>query len=123
MKTFHVYIMTNAARGTLYVGVTNAIARRVDEHKSKRSPGFTRRYNLSMLVYAETADDALSAIAREKQIKGLSRSKKIALIEAENPGRADLAHDWFAGDAHGDVRPKQRIPAQPHERDSSLRSD
>jgi len=96
MKQFHVYIMTNAHRGTLYVGMTNDIARRVDEHRSKSTGSFTRRYNLTILVYAEPAGDALSAIRREKQIKGLSRAKKIRLIETENPDWADLARDWFA---------------------------
>jgi putative endonuclease len=117
MKQFHVYIMTNAPRGTLYVGVTSALERRVAQHKSKQSSGFTRRYNLTMLVYAEPADDAMSAIAREKQIKGLSRARKIALIEGENPAWEDLARDWLA------THSTDQTNHSPRERDSSLRSE
>jgi putative endonuclease len=91
---YFVYIITNKSR-TLYTGVTNNLERRVYEHKNKLVPGFTARYNISTLVYFEETPDVLSAIAREKQIKGWLRSKKISLIEAVNPQWIDLSAEWF----------------------------
>ncbi len=85
--------MTNKSR-TLYTGVTNDLYRRVYEHKQKLVPGFTAKYNISRLVYFEATTDALSAIAREKQIKGWLRVKKTNLIESTNPEWLDLAEDW-----------------------------
>ena len=82
--------MTNKQDGVLYTGVTNDLKRRVFEHREDLVPGFTRRYNLHKLVYFETASDAYSAIAREKQIKAGSRAKKIALVNASNPEWRDL---------------------------------
>jgi len=76
---------------TLYIGVTNDIARRVNEHKSKLNPGFTSRYNIIKLVYVESFSDIRDAIAREKQLKGWRRNKKVSLIESVNPGWKDLA--------------------------------
>jgi putative endonuclease len=93
---YYVYIMTNASR-TLYAGVTNDLVPRVYEHKQKIVPGFTSRYNITKLVYFEETTDIRAAIAREKQIKGWLRSKKIALIESFNPAWQDLAADWFDG--------------------------
>ncbi len=84
MKQFYVYIMTNPAR-TLYTGVTNDLQRRVYEHKHKCVPGFTQKYDLTILAYYETSTDVRAAIEREKQIKGWLRAKKIALIESINP--------------------------------------
>lgn len=89
MRTFHVYIMTNHAR-TLYTGVTNNLARRVSEHKEGTVAGFTRKYRIDTLVYYESYTDVRDAIAREKQIKGWRRSKKITLIESQNPHWEDL---------------------------------
>ncbi len=89
-----VYIMTNKSR-TLYTGVTNDLVRRVNEHKSKSVPGFTRKYNITKLAYFESGDNINAAIAREKQIKGWLRAKKIALIESINPEWKDLSEDWF----------------------------
>ena len=94
MKQYYVYIMTNKSR-TLYTGVTNDLERRVYEHKQKTIEGFTSKYNITMLVYYESTDDIRQAIAREKQIKGWLRSKKIALIESRNPNWADLSQDWY----------------------------
>ena len=71
-------------RGTLYIGVTNDLIRRVQEHRQKLVGGFTKRYNISQLVYYETTEDVLSAITREKQIKGWVRAEKAALIESMN---------------------------------------
>ena len=93
-KTYYVYIMTNRSK-TLYTGMTNDLMRRIGEHKSKAVPGFTQRYNIDRLVFFEETGDVRAAIAREKQIKGWSRAKKIALIESMNAGWKDLSEDWF----------------------------
>ena len=89
-KQYYVYIMTNYKNTVLYTGVTNALIRRVYEHKSKVSDGFTKRYNVNKLVYYEIAESAETAIMREKQIKGGSRKKKIDLINSMNPEWEDL---------------------------------
>ncbi len=94
MKQFFVYIMTNKRNGTLYVGITNDLARRVYEHKHKLLPGFTAKYGLDKLVYFDEFSDARQAITREKQIKGWLRVKKLALIESANPEWHDLAESW-----------------------------
>jgi putative endonuclease len=92
--TYYVYIMTNVSH-TLYIGVTNDLARRVYEHKHKLCPGFTERYNISQLVYHEECSDVMAAISREKQLKNWRREKKVALIRVFNPPWADLSADWF----------------------------
>ena len=92
---YYVYIMTNKSK-TLYTGMTNDLQRRVYEHKSKPSHGFTSRYNITRLVYCESTPDVLSAIAREKQIKGWIRKKKIALIDSVNPEWHDLSETKYA---------------------------
>ena len=92
-KNYYVYMMTNISK-TLYVGITNDIDRRVYEHKHKLIDGFTKKYNIVKLVYFEETDDVNSAIAREKQIKGWLRKKKIALIESVNPHWKDLSEDF-----------------------------
>lgn len=94
MKTFYVYIMSSKNR-ILYTGVTSNIKKRVYQHKNHLMPGFTDKYNISHLVYIETFGDALSAIAREKQIKHWRREKKINLIDSQNPKWLDLAADWY----------------------------
>jgi len=94
MKQYYVYIMTNRSK-TLYTGVTNNLIRRVYEHKNKMIDGFTKKYNLTNLVYFEETGDILSAITREKQIKGWLRKKKIVLIESVNPGWENLSEGWF----------------------------
>ena len=83
--------MTNRHHTTLYTGVTNNLLRRVSEHKSGKGSDFTKRYNLTKLVYYEVTDDINAAIRREKQIKGWLRRKKIALIESMNPEWGDLS--------------------------------
>lgn len=85
-----IYILTNKPLGTLYVGVTSDLIKRVWQHKSKQVAGFTRRYNLSSLVYFELTESIVSAIEREKQIKAGSRADKIKLIEDLNPEWWDL---------------------------------
>lgn len=92
--SYYVYLLTNAAR-TLYVGVTNNLERRVYEHKHKLVSGFTAQYNMTVLVHFEETPDVRAAIAREKQIKGCVRAKKITLIEQNNPGWLDLSNGWF----------------------------
>ena len=81
--------------GTLYIGVTNNLNRRVYEHKEKLIKGFTAKYNLSKLVYYETSYDINQAIIREKQLKGWLRKRKIELIEETNPYWRDLSKDWY----------------------------
>ena len=91
---YYVYIITNKSK-TLYTGVTNDLERRVYEHKHRLVPGFTSKYNIDKLVHFEATSDVKSAIAREKQIKGWLRFKKIALIESFNPEWHDLAESLF----------------------------
>ncbi len=91
---FFVYIMTNRS-GTLYIGMTNNLKRRIWEHKQQRIPGFTNRYRISKLVYNEETAEVKTAIEREKQIKGWLRKKKIALIESVNSSWQDLSESWY----------------------------
>jgi len=90
---FFVYIMSSEWR-TIYVGITNDLERRVREHKTKSVKGFTAKYDIDRLVYFEQYEDATQAIAREKQIKGWKRFKKVALIDSMNPEWKDLAAAW-----------------------------
>jgi putative endonuclease len=89
MRTYFVYILASRTR-TLYIGVTNDIARRLQQHRAATT-GFTARYRCTRLVFVEAAPDARTAIAREKQLKHWRREKKIALIQAMNPGWDDLS--------------------------------
>jgi putative endonuclease len=101
--TCHVYIVSNVSR-MLYVGVTNNMNRRIFEHKNKLIPGFSKKYNLYRLIYFEAFGDIRDAIAREKQLKGWTRAKKITLIESASPNWEDLAAEWFkASPAKGTV--------------------
>ena len=90
MKTPCVYIVGNRRNGTLYTGVTSDIARRAFEHRNGLIEGFTKRYGCKLLFWYEAHDRMDDAIAREKQIQGGSRAKKLALIEAINPDWLDL---------------------------------
>lgn len=85
MHNYYVYIITNKTRSTIYIGVTNNLERRMYEHKNKLVPGFSAKYNLNILIYFEHTTDISSGIAREKQLKKWSRSKKLELIRASNP--------------------------------------
>jgi len=89
-KQYYVYIMTNKHNTVFYTGVTNNLMRRVYEHKEGRGGGFTSKYNIKKLVYYEVTGDVNAAIAREKQIKGGSRQKKIDLVDSMNPEWRDL---------------------------------
>jgi putative endonuclease len=99
MKPMHeggycTYIMASRSH-TLYIGVTGNLLRRVFQHKWKEHEGFTARYNCDRLVWFERRQYAQEAIAREKELKGWRRAKKIALIEASNPSWQDLSRDWY----------------------------
>jgi putative endonuclease len=94
LPNYYVYIMTNRS-GTLYTGFTNDLQRRVAEHKSGRVRGFASRYRITRLVNFEETNDVGAALEREKQIKGWSRAKKVALIERDNPGWKDLSEGWY----------------------------
>ena len=85
-----VYVLTNKKRGTLYVGVTSDLVRRIWQHKNDQMDGFTQRYDLHRLVHYELADDMYTAISREKQLKWWRRQWKIDLIEEDNPDWNDL---------------------------------
>ena len=93
-RTYYVYILASAS-GVLYTGITNNLQSRVAQHRRKLIPGFTKRYNITKLVYFERFGDVRLAIAREKLIKAWTRKKRVTLIEFKNPGWADLSADWF----------------------------
>ena len=93
MKMGYVYIMTNPQNEVLYVGVTSDLIKRVWEHKNHVVDGFTKKYNITKLVYYEQGEDIYGAICREKQIKGKLRKKKIEMINKMNPEWKDLYDD------------------------------
>ena len=92
-RSYFVYILASRRDGTLYVGVTNDLARRIGEHKSKLVPGFTRKYRVDKLVYFEELASILEARARERALKHWDRAWKLALIEAMNPQWRDLSNE------------------------------
>jgi putative endonuclease len=92
-RYYYVYILTNYTNTTIYTGITNDLYRRVLEHRFGRGGKFSEKYKLRKLVYYEIYGDVKDAIAREKQIKGGSRNRKINLIESVNPGWQDLMPD------------------------------
>ena len=92
---FYVYIISNNFRNVLYIGVTRNIERRLYEHKNKLLDGFSKKYNLNVLLFYETTEYALDAIAREKQLKKWNREKKFDLIKSLNPELRDLSEDWW----------------------------
>ena len=93
---YYVYILASARKGTLYVGVTNDVVRRVHEHKHAQADGFTKRYGVKRLVYVEAHDRIEHAIRREKTLKRWKRAWKVALIEHNNPRWHDL-YDGLCG--------------------------
>ena len=97
MRDYYVYILSSRSR-TLYVGVSNDIIRRLQEHRSGNATTFVTRYRVHRLVPIEQTDDIDAAIQREKQIKGWRREKKIALISEMNPGWEDLSEGWVEVD-------------------------
>jgi putative endonuclease len=94
MRVYYVYIMASRSR-VLYTGVTNDLARRVHEHRCSLIPGFTSIHRITRLVHFEEFTDVRDAIAREKQVKGWVRARKIRLIEEHNPTWEDRADLWF----------------------------
>jgi len=104
MKRYYVYIVASLS-GTLYIGITSNLERRMVEHKEGLIPGFTKQYGVIRLVYFEVYSDVRNAIRREKQLKGWRREKKIALIRSKNPGWKDLARQWWE-----DRGPSTRAP-------------
>jgi putative endonuclease len=92
-SSYFVYILASRRNGTLYVGVTNDLVRRIGEHKSKLVPGFTRKYRVDKLVYFEEYASVLEARARERALKRWDRAWKLALIEAMNPQWRDLSEE------------------------------
>jgi putative endonuclease len=90
MKAFHVYILASRRNGTLYIGMTDDIGRRIWEHKTGAMPGFTRKYGVHLLVWHEAHETRESAFFRERQLKKWNRAWKLDLIEAGNPGWRDL---------------------------------
>ena len=94
MKDYWVYILTSRDNKVMYVGVTNDLVRRLYEHKTKLTGGFTAKYNVHRLVYFESTPSIEAAITREKQLKGWSRAKKNALVATANPDWKDLSEEW-----------------------------
>src|SRR5437773_2700134 len=92
-RQFYVYILASQKNGTLYIGVTNDLIRRVNEHKNGLIEGFTKKYNVKLLVYFEATEEIEGAIQREKQMKKWNRKWKIELIEKNNPNWRDLYED------------------------------
>jgi len=93
---YYVYILTNKHNGTLYIGMTNSLERRILEHKEGTIKGFTKKYGLKTLVYFERHQNVNDAINREKRLKKWKRQWKIDLIEKDNPHWSDLANDWYS---------------------------
>jgi putative endonuclease len=93
-RTYWVYIMTNRS-GTLYIGLTKNLMRRIQEHRLGRVAGFTAQYKITRLIHAEPFSEVRDALGREKQLKGWTRAKKLALIAASNPDWRDLGDDWL----------------------------
>jgi len=92
-KCFFVYILASSRNGTLYIGMTSNLARRIEEHKNHTLKGFTDMYNVTKLVYAEKHDTFISAATREKQLKTWKRQWKLRIIEELNPEWKDLAEE------------------------------
>jgi putative endonuclease len=116
-RSYCVYIMGSPS-GTLYIGFTGNLHKRIFEHKFHKMEGFTNKYDVERLLYWASYDDVHQALAREKQLKGWSRVKKIALIEARNPHWLDLAKEWYpwmesSGAARDASTPKDRPSDDP----------
>jgi len=107
-RTYYVYIMSSLSR-TLYTGVTNNLERRIFEHKQGQLGSFTARYNVNRLVYFEEFGDINQAITREKEVKRMTRRRKIALIDSLNPDWRDLSLEWEQSEAESGI-PHARQP-------------
>jgi len=123
MKQYYVYIMSNNSK-ILYIGVTDNLTRRVYEHKNKLLEGFTKRYNLTKLVYYEVTNDINAAIRREKQLKNWHREWKINLIESVNKEWKDLAEEFFGENETKDAKEDTEIrDAEPRKMLKGLQHD
>ncbi|HWN17420.1 MAG TPA: GIY-YIG nuclease family protein [Gemmatimonadales bacterium] len=100
-RSYYVYIMASHSQ-VLYIGTTSDLERRVYQHKAGLLPGFTSRYRVNRLVYFEETPKSRAAVARERQIKGWVRERKLRLIESVNAGWIDLAEGWFRGTGEAD---------------------
>ena len=96
MKEYYVYILASKRNGTIYIGVTNNLKKRIYEHREGLIGGFTKKYNVKILVYFESVSDINSALIREKQLKKWERKWKLELIEKKNPEWKDLYEEFFA---------------------------
>jgi len=110
-KSYYVYILASLS-GTLYIGITNNLERRIVEHKEGLISGFTKQHGVCRLVYFEVYSDVRNAIRPEKQLKGWRREKKIALIRSTNPGWKDPARAWYEGRGPSTRAPKSGALAQ-----------
>ncbi len=104
MKSYYVYILASKRNGTLYIGVTGDLIKRVYEHKQGLVEGFTKKYDVKILIYFEETNDVNTAIQREKQLKKWNRSWKIRLIEESNPEWKDLYYDLAGGNGSPPAR-------------------
>jgi putative endonuclease len=94
-KAYCTYLLSNRKNGTIYVGISGNLSKRMLEHKNGTNEGFTKKYGLNKLVYYESFEVVENAIKREKQLKGGKRSTKVQLIEKDNPKWDDLSADWW----------------------------
>jgi len=112
-RRYYVYILASYS-GTLYIGVTGNLRRRIWQHKQHVIEGFTAEYDVTRLLYFEVYHEVLNAIAREKQLKGWKHAKKIALIETKNPKWEDLSREWHSADEQ-ELLAKFRQPGERRE--------
>jgi putative endonuclease len=103
MKIYYIYILASKRNGTIYIGITNNLEKRIYEHKNEITKGFTKKYDVKKLVYYEKTNDVISAIAREKQLKKWNRKWKLELIEKSNPQWNDLSKDWIPNQVGNDA--------------------
>ncbi|PCJ27459.1 MAG: excinuclease ABC subunit C [Flavobacteriales bacterium] len=94
MKSYYVYILASKRNGTLYIGLTNDLERRILEYKTKVVKGFTAKYDVNILVYFEEFESSMEAYTRERQMKKWKRNWKLKLIEKGNPNWEDLSKEW-----------------------------
>ena len=120
-KQFYIYILSNKYNTVFYTGVSNDLIRRVYEHKNKLVEGFTKRYNITQLLYYECADNPESAILREKQIKDYNRSKKLKLIQDMNPQMTDLYPEVIG--KGGDLSPRHSTELEMTGKRTALRRE
>ncbi len=96
MKKYYVYILASKRNGTIYIGLTNDLERRILQHKNKTFKGFTEKYDVHLLVYFEDFESYQEAYSRERQMKKWKREWKLNLIEKDNPSWKDLSEDWYS---------------------------